>query len=62
MKLIMEQNAYVYICGDGNQMAKDVDSTLHEILMQHSTLSHADVKAALIDMRQRRRYVFDIWS
>jgi sulfite reductase alpha subunit-like flavoprotein len=64
-ELIIQQQASVYVCGDGTSMAKDVDSALLDILAGHGApgvTSVAEAKAMLADMRQRRRYVMDIWS
>ena len=35
-ELILNQQAYIYICGDGNQMAKDVESVLKESLINYT--------------------------
>lgn len=65
-KLILEQSGYVYICGDGNKMAKEVEAAIVEILVEHGSASavknETDAKAVLACMRQRRRFVLDIWS
>jgi sulfite reductase (NADPH) flavoprotein alpha-component len=64
-ELIIQHQASVYVCGDGTSMAKDVDCALLDILAGHgapSVTSLAEAKAMLADMRQRRRYVMDIWS
>lgn len=64
--LILEQSAYIYICGDGNKMAKDVEAAIVELLVRHGSASGVaddrDAKAVLADMRLRRRFVLDIWS
>ena len=60
--LILEQGAYIYVCGDGNRMAKDVIETLKDILMEHGKLSSDDAWKVFIDMRKRGRYELDIWS
>eukprot|EP01041_Mallomonas_annulata_P010187 gene10187-21232_t len=60
--LIMEKNAYIYICGDGNKMAKDVHSALKDILQQYGNIGADEVETILTDMKTRRRYVLDIWS
>ena len=52
----------MYVCGDGMHMAKDVNTALLDILMEHGKLSSDDASKVLLDMRQRRRYVQDIWS
>lgn len=64
--LILNQNAYVYICGDGNKMAKDVEAAIVDVLVAHGVPygveTEADAKSILSDMRQRRKFVLDIWS
>jgi sulfite reductase (NADPH) flavoprotein alpha-component len=61
-KLIYIEGAYVYICGDGNNMAKDVNSALCEILSKYEGLSLASAEDYLKEMKVRQRYLLDIWS
>lgn len=60
--LLLTCNAYVYICGDGNQMAKDVTNALARILQEHGDLSEESAQEFLDDMRSRRRLLMDVWS
>lgn len=60
--MLLRQGGYLYVCGDGNHMAKDVHLALRESLVQHSDLSEVDVDSFLQDLKARRRYVLDIWS
>lgn len=59
---IVHENGYLYICGDGNHMAKDVFQTIKSILMTHGHLNDDQAEDYLKDMKQRRRYLLDIWS
>lgn len=59
-KHIMENNAYVFVCG-GVNMAKSVTSTLEQILREHENLSDSDAQDLLNNMKSRRRFVLDIW-
>eukprot|EP00953_Heterococcus_sp_UTEX-ZZ885_P035742 18437-Heterococcus_DN1.PRE.3 len=62
-KLLLKDGAYIYICGDGNAMAQQVHETLINILVQYGGLeSVAHAEAALNDLKDRRRYVLDVWS
>ena len=61
-KLILQEGGYVYICGDGNKMAKDVYQAIKSILQEHGTLSCEQTEELLDEMKLRRRYVVDIWS
>mmetsp|Transcript_770 Transcript_770/g.765 ORF Transcript_770/g.765 Transcript_770/m.765 type:complete len:799 (+) Transcript_770:68-2464(+) len=60
--LILESNAYVYICGDGCHMAKDVTNTLMQIIEENSNLTQAEIQKLFESMKQRRRFLLDIWS
>lgn len=59
---ILENNAYVYVCGDGSEMSKDVTTTLAQILCQYGDMTDAEAKDLLDEMKSRRRFVLDIWS
>jgi sulfite reductase (NADPH) flavoprotein alpha-component len=60
--LITRRSAHVYVCGDGASMAKDVDATLRQVLQTHGKFSGEEAQGYLMEMRQRRRYLQDIWS
>jgi sulfite reductase alpha subunit-like flavoprotein len=74
--LIVHQNAAVYLCGDGNAMAKDVQAAIIELLSTHEALPSHDehvkddtssggidrAKAYLETMKQKQRFLMDIWS
>jgi sulfite reductase alpha subunit-like flavoprotein len=60
--LILRQRAHVYLCGDGNSMAKDVQAAFVEILGQQLPGSVEEAKLYLERMKQERRFLMDIWS
>jgi len=60
--MVLLEGAYIYICGDGNSMAKDVFSAIKEILQTHGGLSPREAEDKLQEMRARRRYCLEIWS
>lgn len=60
--LLLRDGASIYVCGDGNTMAKDVHVALKEILRAHGGLSEVEAEEYLQGMKSRRRYVLDIWS
>lgn len=60
-ELIVKKNGYVFVCGDGFSMAKDVHSTLLQILKEHG-MDHEEATHMLADMMKQGRYVRDIWS
>jgi len=62
-RLLLNDGAYFYVCGDGNQMAKDVYNALKQVLMKHSChTTEESAEQVLVDLKHRRRYVLDIWS
>jgi sulfite reductase alpha subunit-like flavoprotein len=60
--LLIEDNANVYVCGDGNRMARDVFNAFIEVLMRGADMSNEGAAEYLADCKLRRRYVQDIWS
>jgi sulfite reductase alpha subunit-like flavoprotein len=61
-RLLVDEGAYVYVCGDGNHMAKDVNTTFLQILQEHAGLSEACAIEKIANLKLKRRYVQDIWS
>ena len=59
--LILEKKASVYICGDGNAMAKDVQCAFAEILGQKSG-GQDEGKKYVDQMKAEKRYLVDIWT
>ena len=59
---ITTKGGYVYVCGDGAQMAKDVHAALLDVLMSGGNLALEQADAVLKDMALRKRYIRDIWS
>ena len=60
--LILKDNASVFICGDGNAMAKDVMNAIKEILSNQGGLGDEKAAALIDELKLRRRLVLDIWS
>ncbi len=57
--LILREKAYVFVCGDGAHMAKDVHKTLLSIVNSGTGEENEEI---LRDMTREGRYVRDIWS
>jgi sulfite reductase alpha subunit-like flavoprotein len=59
--LIVEKRACIYVCGDGNAMAKDVQTVIVELLGKQ--LGGMDQgKEYLEQMKTDKRFLMDIWS
>lgn len=53
--------AHVYVCGDADRMARDVDATLHEIVAEHGGLDAEGAHAFVNDLVKSHRYVRDVY-
>lgn len=57
----IQDGAYIYVCGDAKQMAKDVDLALCYIIESEGKLSPEEAKNYLKDLHQNRRYLRDVY-
>lgn len=61
-ELIVDQDAFVFVCGDGHGMATDVHSTLVDIIRSGDGVDAKDAEDKLASMTRDARYVKDVWS
>ena len=61
-KLVLEDKAAIYICGDGNAMAKGVKEAIVEVLSKHLDGGMDAAVAYLETMKNDKRFLLDIWS
>ena len=69
-KMVLQNEATIYICGDGNAMAKGVQKALVDIFAKNfskkdgSSQEVASEKARVFveDMKERKKILLDIWS
>ena len=54
----LEKGAVLYVCGDANHMAKDVDAALHDIIHTHTSF---DPSEYLKTLRKEKRYLRDVY-
>lgn len=57
----LEQGAHLYICGDANRMAKDVQQALLDIVQQYGAKSADQAQAYLDELRVAKRYQKDVY-
>lgn len=57
----LQQGAHLYICGDGNRMAKDVHQALLEIATAHGGLSADAATDYFEQLRENKRYQKDVY-
>lgn len=61
-ELIVDQDAFVFVCGDGHGMAKDVHGALVEIIASGKGFDTKEAEVMLASMTREARYVKDVWS
>ena len=57
----LQDGAHVYVCGDAQRMAKDVDDALCEIAAVHGGLEPDGGRAYVKDLATAKRYVRDVY-
>ena len=62
VNLIVNKHASVYVCGDGNAMAKDVQESIVELLGSHFQGGQDEAVKYLETMKTKKRFLLDIWS
>jgi sulfite reductase (NADPH) flavoprotein alpha-component len=57
----LEQGAHIYVCGDANHMAKDVQDALVQIVIEHGAKSEEQAEQYISDLRRAKRYQKDVY-
>ncbi|MFN2745797.1 assimilatory sulfite reductase (NADPH) flavoprotein subunit [Bacillus sp. z60-18] len=57
----LQEGAAFYICGDKNNMAKDVHSALLDIIEKEGGMSREEAEAYLAEMKKQKRYQRDVY-
>lgn len=57
----LEQGAYVYVCGDKDTMAKDVEKTLLAIIQKVGNKTEEEAKVYVQTLREEKRYQRDVY-
>lgn len=57
----IQAGSYLYVCGDAEEMAKDVDAALQQIAKEEGHLSEEEARKFLKTLRGERRYLLDVY-
>jgi sulfite reductase (NADPH) flavoprotein alpha-component len=57
----LEEGAYLYVCGDAQYMAKDVEAALYALIQEYGTKDALAAKEYIKKLRQQKRYLRDVY-
>lgn len=57
----LENGAYLFVCGNADRMAKDVDAMLLTIVQQYGKMDLSQAKDYVKHLRQQKRYLRDVY-
>ena len=57
----IQSGSYLYVCGDAEKMAKDVDAALQLIVKEQGNVSEEEARLYLKRLRSEKRYVLDVY-
>ncbi|KAL4228706.1 hypothetical protein ACF0H5_011749 [Mactra antiquata] len=60
--MIEDKNAVIYVCGDANNMAKDVNEAFIEIFSKTKDISLDEARKIILKLRLAKRYKEDVWT
>ena len=57
----IQEGAHIYVCGDANRMAKDVEQALLDVVVGHGGMDRESADEFLSELRIERRYQRDVY-
>ncbi|CRY54449.1 sulfite reductase subunit alpha [Yersinia intermedia] len=57
----IQDGAHIYVCGDANRMAKDVEQVLLDVVAEHGAIDTEQADEYLSELRLARRYQRDVY-
>ena len=57
----LNDGAHIYVCGDAQRMAKDVEAALTDIVAEHGGCSPANAKTFVAELKAKGRYQADVY-
>ncbi|OTB20002.1 hypothetical protein K445DRAFT_52495 [Daldinia sp. EC12] len=59
---LLEKKAYLYVCGDAANMAREVNTVLAQIISEQRGIPEAKAEEIVKNMRATNQYQEDVWS
>lgn len=57
----LNEGAYLYVCGDAERMAPDVDAAIHAVVEEHGGMSKEAAAEQVANLRTQKRYRRDVY-
>jgi sulfite reductase (NADPH) flavoprotein alpha-component len=57
----IQKGCYIYVCGDAEKMAKDVDLALLQIVKEEGSMTEEEARKFLRSLRIEKRYLLDVY-
>ena len=57
----IDDGAHIYVCGDAQRMAKDVETALVDIIAEHGGRTRAEAVKVLVELKAGGRYQTDVY-
>jgi sulfite reductase (NADPH) flavoprotein alpha-component len=57
----LKDGAYLYVCGDAERMAPDVDAAIHAVVEEHGGMSKEAAAEYVANLRTQKRYRRDVY-
>jgi len=57
----IQEGAQIFVCGDAEKMAKDVDLALHQIAQTEGQCSEEEAKLFIKNLKLEKRYLLDVY-
>lgn len=59
---VFNKGAVVYICGDAQNMARNVFDTFLDIVQEHKGVDITEARKEMLKLRENKQYLEDIWT
>lgn len=62
MRLLLQEGARLYVCGDAKNMARDVQETLVGMVMEETGVAKLEAMRVIGGLKEQGRYLQDVWT
>ncbi|CAM9432061.1 unnamed protein product [Lampetra planeri] len=62
MRLLLQEDARLYVCGDAKNMARDVQETLVGMVVEETGVAKLEAMRVIGGLKEQGRYLQDVWT